>query len=135
MSTNNKYLEYFFNNFEKIFKDMEEGVKNNEWHFEYDDTSDILYFLPFNQKVSQDSILVPAGNSEISARIGQKGIETIVVEGFGGFFVPENPEFKLLYEKLTKKANIERDTLRRACVLLLSDFRYSNMSTQLNSAF
>lgn len=100
-------------------------MKNNEWAFKYDDVSDILYFSPKNKKVSVGSILVPAGESCISARVGVSGnIESIVIEDFGAVFVPENKDLKALYEKLTRRDFVvEPVVVRHAYSLLLSDFR------------
>ncbi len=132
MSTNNENLRNFLEKFGSHFENMEQSVKNNEWHFIYDDVSDILYFVHRNKKFSDDSILIPAGETCISARISKNGeIEGIVVEDFGSLFVPGNPEFKKFYDKIKQSSSsqIEPITLRRAYALLLSDF---NSAVQQN---
>lgn len=135
MSTNKQYLENFSKNFDIIFKEIEKGIEEKKWHFKYDDISDILYFIPVDKQVSKDSVMIPAEDSGISARIGPSGIEAFIVEEFGDVFVQENPEFKLLYNKLSRKDEIEKNTSRRACAILLSDFRNSRLGAQPNPAF
>lgn len=136
MSTNNQNLDNFFTNFGKSFADMDASVKNNEWSFKYDDLSDILYFSPRDKHVSVDSILVPAGETGIAARISSNGsIESIVIEDFGSVFVPENNDLKALYEKLTVQNHaVEATVARRVYALILSDFSTAVKSFQTAAA-
>ena len=136
MQTNNQNLDNFFRNFKASFAEMERSVKNNEWSFKYDAISDILYFAPRAKKVSADSVLIPAGDSCISARVGSAGnIENIVIEDFGSIFVPENSEFKNVYQRLVNSTvPVEPVVARRAYALVLSDFRFAVKSLQLAPA-
>ncbi len=127
MQTNQKYLNNFIDNLEGLFKEVERGIEKKEWSFKYDDISDILYFYPKNKKVSQDSILIPAGDSGISARIGIGGIEAFVIEEFGDVFIQENQEFKPLYTSLTQRDEKTGDTLRRGYTLLLNEFKHFSL--------
>lgn len=123
MSAENTNLNNFLKNFEANFMEMKDSVSKNEWGFDFDDISDILYFSPKNRSVSNDSILVPAGETYISARVAKSGkIEAIVIENFGSMFISDNQEFQSLYNQLTgKREMIAAVTMNRACTLILHE--------------
>lgn len=125
MQTSEQYLNNFFTNFDRIFKELEGAIERKEWGFKYDQKSDVLYLLPLNKKISNDAVLLPAGDTEISAKIGPNGIEALIVEEFESFFIEKNPEFKPLFHHLTKREEIASDTLKKAYALLwtISNFR------------
>lgn len=95
----------------KFQKTLQENVDNlydiakkENWVFNYDKDSDILYMANLKNGFSEESIGVPTECDYLSMRINKNGtIEGLIVEDFLSFFVPKNKEFKKFSERIIKK--------------------------------
>lgn len=138
MSTNNKTMnKQFCDNIKNNIDNLYNIYKEDNWMWDYDEVSDILYFCNKEKGYSEKSISMPINDDYLTVQINQSGnIEGITIEDFVKLFVPENMEYYEFAQNLTKKQKIKKkdeeivsNSAKGFCKMIATDMRSKNLFT------